>query len=605
MLVAICLGVSLVSQVSPYDLLLPRPVRIERRAEIAALEPISERLEAVGAPDDLAEESYRLTLASSGVSIVAPTEKGLRFGRATLAQLVALSAGKKLSAATVTDWPAMKWRGLLLDCGRNYVSLPLIRETIDFLSRYKYNVFHWHLSDYHGWRLESKRYPQLQSPIAFTRQPGRYYTQLEFKEMIAYAAARGITVVPEIDVPGHSGAFRRAFGLSKMDSEGVDEIVCELIDELCSLADAKTMPVIHLGTDEVREKAEFVPEAWYGKWARQVSSNGRTVMGWWPGHRLETSGKIIQEGWFETRAPEGPYVDARCCCYIDSFSPWSLLAQAEFNRVGGWWPKTDPAWRLGGEIQAWHDDPIEDSGDVVRNNPVFPAILLYSDMLWHDRSSHDSGFAFAPPSAGHPAFQRLVDLERRALSHRDKVLVDFPYPLQLVKQTHMLWTLSDDAGRVVKSGIPGATVYVESPRKEWGYSGFSVAPSQVAVLSADFHSDADCDAGAFIELSEFHRSGARKYGLPSEGHWNRAGATISLNGKPILPPKWNHPGAKGEDLANIPWTDECAWIRPPTPIRLKKGLNHVEIRLPKPPDDWYWSASFIPVIGSCEHPREI
>ena len=569
-----------------------------------SLYPVREIVADVGAPEKAKEESYRLDVSADGVSLTAPSERGMIRAKATLLQLRAFAdSGLKVGAMRITDWPAMKWRGLLLDCGRNYVELPMVFKTIDFLSRYKYNVFHWHLTDYHGWRIESKRHPCLQSPKAFTRQVGRYYTQAEFKEVVAYAAARGVTIVPEMDVPGHSAAFRRAFGIEKMDSPGVDAIVCDLIDELCSLADAKTMPVIHLGTDEVRDPAEFVDDSWYETWARRVAANGRTVMGWWPGHELKPGGTPLQQTWWETRPPTGPYVDAGCC-YIDSFSPWSLLAQASFKKVGGWYA-VDRNWLVGGEVEAWHDDPVQTSGDVARDNALFPAIVLFSDMLWRDDGEHRPGLVFAPPSPGEDGFERMADLERRALAQRDFVLKGFAHPLQIVGQTSIRWKVADEFGRVFRENVPGATVYVESPRRIWGYPGIADSTSNAVVLTAEFFSSRERDAAAFIELSEFHRSGGRSYGLPEKGQWNRAGATVTLNGEPISPPEWNHPGAKGSDLADVPWTDECAWLRPPTPIRLRKGVNRAVIRLPRPPFDWYWSASFLPVDGTRDHPVEI
>ena len=186
---------------SALDLFLPRPVEVKTlsgAADAVALARVNERIGDVdGAPPATRDEAYRLTVSPGGVEIVAPGEKGMRHARTTLAQLKALSRGKTVPAAVIIDWPAMQWRGLLIDCGRNYVSLPLLLEVIDFLSRYKYNVFHWHLSDHHGWRLESKRYPQLQSMRAFARQPGRYYTQDEFKAVVSVAAVHGITIVPE------------------------------------------------------------------------------------------------------------------------------------------------------------------------------------------------------------------------------------------------------------------------------------------------------------------------------------------------------------------------------------------------------------------------
>ena len=590
--------------------LLPRPASVEARAgtaDAAAYARVTVRTgEVPGAPAEARDEAYLLEVAPSGVTITAPTEKGVRHARTTLAQLQALAGGKPLPAAAITDWPSMRWRGLLLDCGRNYMSLPLILDVIDFLARYKLNVFHWHLADNHGWRLESKRHPQLQRPQAFARQVGRYYTQAEFKAVLAAAAARGVTIVPELDVPGHSAAFRRAFDLEKMDSPGVDRIVCDLIDELCSLAPSNAMPVVHLGTDEVRQSNERVPDAWYAAWAQRVADNGRAVMGWWPGHALTCTGRVLQQTWYETRPPTGPYVDAGCC-YIDSFSPWSLLAQAAFKKVGGWYPGTDPKWIVGGEVEAWHDDPIADSGDVARDNALFPAMLLFSDMLWRGNETHATNLVFAPPKPGSTAFARMADLERRALAQRDGPLADFRHPLQLVRQTDMRWTMRDPEGNVIATDIPAATVYARSPRHEWGYPGFVAAPTGTVVLTAEFTSPVTRDAGAFIELSEYHRSGARAaYGLPPKGKWNHYGATVKLNGRELAPPDWNHnDDGMAQPLKERPWSDECAWIRPPTPIHIVKGVNRVEITLPKTDCRWYWSASFVPVEGTREHPREI
>ena len=589
------------------DGLLPRPASVvpgNGPADPSALSNVRFEVADVGAPAAVRDESYRLKVDAREVVVTAPSEKGRRHALTTLAQLKGLADGGAVPTTIVTDWPVMRWRGLLLDCGRNYVALPLILETIDFLAKYKYNVFHWHLSDYHGWRLESKRHPELQSPRAFTRQVGRYYTQAEFRYVVDYAARRGVTLVPELDVPGHSAAFRRAFGYEKMNTPGVERKVCDLIDELCSLADAKTMPVVHLGTDEVRRPEERVPDEWYGLWAQRVADNGRTVMGWWPGHRLDCTGTVFQEMWWEIREPTGPFVDA-VVCYIDSFSPWSLLSQASFKQVGGFYRKAQPDWLQGGEVEAWHDDPIESSEDVARDNPLFPAILQFSDMLWRGNDVHATNLVFAPPSPGQPGFDRMADLERRVLAQRDTVLRDFPHPLQLVRQTHMRWRMTDADGRVIARDIPGATVYVQSARHKWGYPGFVSAPTGTVTLTTEIVSDAERNAAAFIELSEFHRSGARAYGLPRRGAWNRYGATVKLNGAAIAPPEWNHPGAGGEELKDVPWTDECAWIRPPTPIRLLKGANRVEITLPKPDDTWYWSASFVPVVGTRDHPREI
>ena len=588
------------------DCLLPRPASVVRcggEAPVSSLDRISVVVADIGAPEGKREESYRLDIGPDGVVITAPTAKGEHYARVTLGQLKALAGGgTTVPACRILDWPELRWRGLLFDCGRNYAELPLVLETIDFLSRYKYNVFHWHLSDYHGWRLESRRHPALQSPKAFARQVGRYYTQEEFRRVVAYAAARCVTVVPELDMPGHSAAFRRAFGFARMDESTVRDRMCELIDELCSLASAEDMPVVHIGTDEVRDDAEKVPDAWYAQWAKRVTDNGRTVMGWWPGHALETSGQVIQQTWYETVAPTGPYVDATCY-YIDSFDPAGLLAQAAYKRPCPY--SVDPLFRLGGELQAWHDDPIESSGDLVRDNPVFPAIVQFSDSFWRDRATNRTDLIYRPPSTGRPEFAALADLERRVVAQRDRVLRDFSRPFHFIAQTHMRWRIEDESGTVLASGIPSAVVYVRSPRAEWGYPGFVDAPTGRVTLVARFVSPKDREAGAIIETSAFHRSGARQYGLPGKGRWNRYGATVALNGEPLAPPDWNHVQGEEDVVAGLPWTDESAWIRPPTPIRIRKGENEVRIVLPKTDAVWYWCATFAPVEGTREHPREI
>ena len=588
-----------------YSLLLPRPVSVETvfgTASPEALDRVRTAIGDVGAPAWAMSDAYRLEISSDGVVITSFGRAGERYARTTLAQLRALAGGGPVPCGTITDWPALRWRGLLLDCGRNWADLSLVRDIIDHLARYKMNVFHWHLTDFFGWRLESKKYPQLQSDAAFGRQKGCYCTQEEFKAMVAYAAERGVTIVPELDVPGHTDAFRRAFGFAKMNTPGVDGIVCDLIDELCSLAPASRMPFIHLGTDEVRNEREMVPDAWYDAWARRVARNGRTVVGWWPGHALDADGVVYQETWYETRTPTGPYVDATCY-YIDSFDPAGLLAQAAFKRPCPY--QADSAFRIGAEIQAWHDDAIANPSDLVRDNQVFAAVVLFSDSYWRDRAKNRTDLIFRPPSPDRPEFAEMADLERRALAQRDRVLRDFPHPLHIVGQTHMRWRLEDAAGRTVAANIPAGVVYVRSPRFEWGYPGYVDSPTGVVALVGRFTSPVARDAGAIIELDAFHRSGGRIYGTPHAGKWNRHGAVVTLNGERLAPPEWNHPGRGLAKSENVPWTDESGWIRPFTPIRIRKGLNEVRLVLPKTDDKWYWSATFLPVEGSVGHPREI
>ena len=203
---------------------------------------------------------YRLRIKGGRVEISGDAE-GRRYAQTTLEQLRKLSRGAPLPDCTIADWPALKYRGVMLDCGRNYQSVESILDIIDHIAKYKMNVFHWHITDNYGWRLESKIHPELQRREAFMRQAGRYYTQEEFKKVLAYARRRGVTVIPELDMPGHTLAFRKATGIKDLAAEKAKIVLGELIDELCSLATAEEMPIIHLGTDEARESGERVPQS--------------------------------------------------------------------------------------------------------------------------------------------------------------------------------------------------------------------------------------------------------------------------------------------------------------------------------------------------------
>lgn len=147
------------------------------------------------------DEAYRLEITPRAINIQVLTPVGTIRAAQTLAQL-ALDAPHGLQGVTIVDWPAFKVRGFMHDIGRSFLSMDEIKEQIDLLSRFKINTFHWHLTDYTGWRLEIKAFPQFTGPKAITRFPGKYYTQQDARELQDYAAKRGMTVIPEIDMPG-------------------------------------------------------------------------------------------------------------------------------------------------------------------------------------------------------------------------------------------------------------------------------------------------------------------------------------------------------------------------------------------------------------------
>ena len=183
--------------------------RLQGPAEPATGPVLQIRYGRLGRPELFDEERYSLRVTPMGVSIDAPTSLGVLRALATLEQL---PTGEKrqryLPEVDIQDQPRFAWRGLSLDATRHFLPLPVIKRNLDGMAAVKLNVLHWHLTDDQGFRVESKLFPRLQQ-VGST--DGLYYTQAEVREVLAYAAARGIRVVPEFDVPSHTTSWIVAY----------------------------------------------------------------------------------------------------------------------------------------------------------------------------------------------------------------------------------------------------------------------------------------------------------------------------------------------------------------------------------------------------------
>jgi len=152
-------------------------------------------------------EAYRLIITPDSIRIEATTDTGIYWARQTLNQIIASSGGKSIPCLEIIDWPAFRVRGFMHDVGRSFISVEELKKQITLLSQFKINVFHWHLTENQGWRLQSSRYPQLNDSCNFTRLPGKYYTFADAHEIAAHCRAHHMLLIPEIDMPGHSAAF--------------------------------------------------------------------------------------------------------------------------------------------------------------------------------------------------------------------------------------------------------------------------------------------------------------------------------------------------------------------------------------------------------------
>ena len=280
----------------------------------------------------LGEEGYSLTVKPDGVIIRAPHAAGLFYGVQTLLQLLPPEiystnevGGVKWQAPCVEiqDWPRFKWRGFMLDVSRHFFNKSEVETVLDLMAIHKLNTFHWHLVDDQGWRIEIKKYPKLteigawrpgvgfdfpsNSTTAYdaSGRYGGFYTQDDIREVVKYAAARHIMVVPEIEMPGHSTAALKAYpeyscgifdGIYDPAKEQTFHFLDDVLGEVIPLFPGK---YIHIGGDEVpkdtwkksrdcqdlmkREglKNEDELQSWFTRRIEKiVSAHGRTMIGW-------------------------------------------------------------------------------------------------------------------------------------------------------------------------------------------------------------------------------------------------------------------------------------------------------------------------------------
>ncbi len=291
---------TLISPGAVRDLMpIPAGAQPPARAITLGLDP---RLAGVG------DEGYQLLVAAEGARITARTAAGLFYGAQTLRQLLpaaiefraAYQRRLAVPAVRVTDTPRYEWRGLMLDVARHFLGPDDVKRFIDAMALYKLNRLHLHLADDQGWRLEIRKWPRLAEHGGSTQVgggPGGYYTQAEYADLVAYARDRFVTIVPEIDMPGHTNAMlasipelncdgvapplytgiRVGFSAVCASKEAIYPILDDIIGEIAALTPG---PWFHVGGDEVeklghRDYLRFVERA-----ERLVRKHGKRMIGW-------------------------------------------------------------------------------------------------------------------------------------------------------------------------------------------------------------------------------------------------------------------------------------------------------------------------------------
>ena len=267
------------------------------------------RLTLSGAPASVGQQGYRLTVASSGIVLSAQSAAGLFEGVQTYRQLLpaAIESAKAVQGASwsvpagsVTDYPRYAYRGASLDVARHFFTVAEVERYIDDVARYKIDYLHLHLTDDQGWRLAIDGYPALTGIGASTEVgggSGGYYTQAQYRQIVAYAAARYITVIPEIDMPGHVNAAESGYGdltcdgtapapysgtdtgFSTLctDKPAVKTFVAAVLKQLAALTPG---PYLDIGGDEAQATSASDYAAFMTWAAAQVRADGKIPMGW-------------------------------------------------------------------------------------------------------------------------------------------------------------------------------------------------------------------------------------------------------------------------------------------------------------------------------------
>ena len=252
--------------------------------------------------ESLGEEGYELSITPDSVVLHASRPAGLFYGIQTLRQLLPTNPSETISlpALSIRDVPRFEWRGAMLDVARHFFSVDDVKRFIDLISHYKMNRLHLHLSDDQGWRIEIKSWPRLTEVGGSTQVGGGrggYYTQEQYKEIVEYARSHYVTVVPEIDTPGHTNAALASYAELNSSEESPalytdtqvgfsslwinSEITYKFLDNVIGeLAALTPTPYIHIGGDEARSTSEEDYKYFIKRIQEIVVRHGKTAIGW-------------------------------------------------------------------------------------------------------------------------------------------------------------------------------------------------------------------------------------------------------------------------------------------------------------------------------------
>lgn len=542
----------------------------------------------------LQKEAYTLRVSENEMTIGVTCATGVIRAVQTLEQLsMGYGDSPEIEPLEITDYPAFEIRGFMHDVGRGFVSIDELKKEIDLLSKFKINVFHWHLTDNQGWRIESKLYPQL-TQKSYSRLEGKYYTQDEARDLEKYCIDRGVMLIPEIDMPGHSESFTRAMGYAMQTDAGVKALTA-ILKEMCTTVFVNS-PYFHIGTDETAiSYANFVPTM-----VSAVRSSGKKAVSWRPGASYTKDDIDMLQLWSSNgKVMSGvPNIDCRYL-YANHFDTYADVVGIYKSNV--YYAQTGTDDIAGSLVGFWNDRAVETEQDVVKQNGLYASVLAVAERAWKGGGKQyiEQGGTMLP-SSDSDEFKEFADWENRFLFHKSTTLKDVSIPY--VRQTNVRWRITDafpNEGDVTKIFPPetegakesytyngknysttratGAGIYL---RHTWGtlVPSFYSAPAtnSTAYAYTYVYSPAQQTVGAQIEFQNYGRS--ENDLAPQSGKWDDRGSRLWVNDEEIMPPVWlnTHTSKSSE----VTLKNENMSAREPVAITLKEGWNKVFIKLP-------------------------
>lgn len=538
------------------------------------------------------EEAYHLLITKKGILLEATTPKGMYWGRQTLEQLKTTKNKKiYLPQCEITDWPAFRIRGFMHDVGRSFIPVEELKREISLLSRYKINVFHWHLTENQAWRLECKKYPQLNAPENMEREKGKYYTLEEARQLVEFCKQHQVLLIPEIDMPGHSAAFERTFK-TDMQSEKGTQILKDIIDEVCATFD---VPYLHIGTDEVQfTNPDFVPMM-----VKYIRDKGKKVISYNPGWNYKPGEIDMTQLWsYRGKAQKGiPAIDCRYH-YANHFDTYADLVAMFNSRI---YNQPEGSDDLAGCIVAfWNDRYIDNTPQLLAENNFYPYMLTLAERAW--RGGGNCYFDGKGTLLWEDEPEQLAafkEFEDRLLWQKNTWLKEVPFPY--VRQTQSEWQITDAfpnggdlnkvfppeekedsvyqyEGKTYKtSKIIGNGIYL---RHVWGtlVPGFYANPQEnhTAYATRWIYSPKERKAKLALEFQNYSRSESDL--APRQGTWDYKCSRAWLNGQEIMPPVWKNTNTERSN--EITLKNENYMSRPAIDITLKKGWNKLMLKLP-------------------------